>query len=140
MAARTSGKKSKAAKDNKKANKKSTRKSPAKKGTAKKAAGKKTTKKAAKKAAKKALKKSSKKAAAKTGAKATKKKASSKAKSVKKAGRPVPAGTGMLVRTRIAGVAKRLLGPSTTSGGVSASGGISHTNPARSAMLRRLLG
>ncbi len=126
MAARTSGKKSKAAKDNKKANKKSTRKSPAKKGTAKKATGKKTTKKAAKKA----LKKSSKKAAAKTGAKATK----------KKAGRPVPAGTGMLVRTRIAGVAKRLLGPSTTSGGVSASGGISHTNPARSAMLRRLLG
>ncbi len=126
MAARTSGKKSKAAKDNKKANKKSTRKSPAKKGTAKKATGKKTTKKAAKKA----LKKSSKKAAAKTGAKATK----------KKAARPVPAGTGMLVRTRIAGVAKRLLGPSTTSGGVSASGGISHTNPARSAMLRRLLG
>jgi hypothetical protein len=121
MAARTSGKKSKAAKSS---SKKPTRKGPAKKGTAKKAAGKKATKKAA----------------AKTGAKATKKKASPKAKSVKKASLPTPAGTGMLVHTRIAGVAKRLLGPSTTAGGISASGGISHTNPARSAMLRRLLG
>ncbi|MBK7951066.1 MAG: hypothetical protein IPK00_20470 [Deltaproteobacteria bacterium] len=54
--------------------------------------------------------------------------------------RPAPAGTGELVHTRLLGVAKRLLGPTTTGAGESASGGISHTNPARSAMLKRLLG
>ena len=118
MAARTSGKRSKAA--NKKARKAPKAKASAKaKGTAKKATPPKkkaTTKKAAPR-------------------KSTTAKAASKARS-----KSAPAGTGELVRTRILGVAQRLLGPSTTAGGVSASGGISHTNPARSAMLRRLLG
>ena len=129
MAARTSGKRSKAA--NKKAS--TTRKAnskKAKKATKAKASAK--AKGAAKKATPPKKKATTKKAAPR---KATTAKAASKARS--KSG---PAGTGELVRTRILGVAQRLLGPSTTAGGVSASGGISHTNPARSAMLRRLLG
>ncbi|HPG24086.1 MAG TPA: hypothetical protein PLW10_00555 [Myxococcota bacterium] len=54
-----------------------------------------------------------------------------------------PPGTGELVRTRPTEVSSRLLAPPTTtatpSGGESASDGVSHTNPARDAMLKKLL-
>ena len=131
MAARASGKQSKSAS---KANK-ARQKTSAKKSSAKKS----TTKKSAKKASAKSSKKATKKKAA-APRKSTTAKSASKARPVKAPAKPTPAGTGVLVHTRLQGIAKRLLGPSTTSDGVSASGGISHTNPARSVMLRRLLG
>jgi hypothetical protein len=43
------------------------------------------------------------------------------------------------VRTRLTAISVRLLGPSTTSRGESSSKGLSYSNPARAAMLRRLL-
>ena len=101
-----------------------------KKKTAKKKASKKkatTRKKAAKKpAARKPAKKKS----------SARKPARAKTKSTSK---KLPPSSGELVRTRPGIVAKRLLGPSTTSGGESASGGLSYSNPARAAMLRKLM-
>ncbi|MBW2500619.1 MAG: hypothetical protein JRF61_25330, partial [Deltaproteobacteria bacterium] len=50
----------------------------------------------------------------------------------------IPKSSSELVRTRPRVVSQRLLGPSTTAGGDSASGGISYSNPARAAMLKKL--
>ena len=100
-------------------------------GTAKKATAKSTAKKSTR-AAKKTTAKKASSAKAAGGAKKTTAKVAAK--------KPAPLGTGVLVHTRLIGISKRLLGPTTTAAGDSASGGISHTNPARSAMLRRLLG
>jgi hypothetical protein len=130
MGARTSAKRSKtSARKNKTVKTVKKAKAGAKKTTTRKAAS--TTKKKA------AAKTSAKKA---TSRKTATTRTTAKARPTTTQRKPTPAGTGELVHTRIAGIAKRLLGPSTTAGGQSSSGGISHTNPARSAMLRRLLG
>ena len=127
MAARASRKQSKSSA--KTAKKKTARKAGSK-GTARKAAAKSTAKKAARPA------KKSKPAPRK----ATSARTASRTRPAAKSARPAPAGTGMLVHTRMLGVSKRLLGPTTTADGGAASGHIIHTNPARDAVLKRLLG
>ncbi len=127
----------------------SARKKTARKPAARKSAGKragKSTKKAARKSTKRAAKKTARKKAAKK--KAAKKKAATKKRAAKtRASRSprgssgsVPPGPGELVRTRPKGFAKRLLKPSASTEGESASEGLSYTNPARWAILKRLLG
>jgi len=135
MAARGTGKKSKAIKTTaRKAGgtaSKRAKKKPGKQPTAK-ARG--TVKATAKKSAARGTNRKS------SGTKSAAKKTTAKARPAPKKAKPAPPGSGNLVHTRLLGVAKRLLGPVASAGGDSASGGISHTNPARSAMLKRLLG
>jgi hypothetical protein len=102
-----------------------------------KTARKKTTKKAAKKARKTTKKAKSKKAAKKTAKKAAKKK-SAKSASKPKA-KATPRSSGELVRTRPVVTSSQLRGQSASSARESASGGVSHTNLARAAMLKRLM-
>ncbi len=130
MAARTAAKRSKTS-----ARKTGKAKAGAKKTTTRKAASTAKKKAPAKTGSKKAARSTKKVASQKTTTRTT-----AKARPATTTRKPTPAGTGEVVHTRLVGVAKRLLGPSTTAGGQSSSGGISHTNPARSAMLRRLLG
>ncbi len=99
-------------------------------------AARKKTRKAAKKSARKAGKKAAKKATKKKVKKTAKQKTPAKAKAKSKR---VPTASGELVRTRPSTISKRLLGPSTTSGGKSSSSGLSYRYPAREAMLKKLL-
>ena len=108
-------------------------------------AGKKSSRKPVKKAAKKktSKKKTSKKKASKkpttrkTAKKASAKRSSAKRKAAAKSKR-TPSPSGEIVRTRLSTISKRLLAPSTTSGGASSSKGLSYSDPAREAMLKRL--
>ena len=103
-------------------------------------AGKKSSRKPVKKAAKKktSKKKASKKPTTrKTAKKASAKRSPTKRKAAAKSKR-IPSASGEIVRTRLNTISKRLLAPSTTSGGASSSKGLSYSDPAREAMLKRL--
>jgi len=103
-------------------------------------AGKKSSRKPVKKAAKKktSKKKASKKPTTRKAAKkASTKRSSAKRKAAAKSKR-TPSPSGEIVRTRLNTISKRLLAPSTTSGGASSSKGLSYSDPAREAMLKRL--
>lgn len=102
-------------------------------------AARKSARKAAKKTAKKATKQKAKGKAKKAAKKAAKKKVKKTPAKAKAKSKRVPTASGELVRTRPSTISKRLLGPSTTSGGKSSSSGLSYTNPAREAMLKKLL-
>ena len=101
-------------------------------------AARKKTRKAAKKSSRKPAKKAARKSAKKRKSKkkASKKRSPAKRK-VKAKSKNVPPSSGEIVRTQPKTISKRLLAPSTTSGGASSSKGLSYSDPVRAAMLNK---